>query len=53
MVSEGVSEIRTPPETILFAEDEAVIRMEMAEFLRECGFVASSRRPAQAKLSRP
>ena len=27
-----------PPETILFVEDEAVIRMDMAEFLRECGY---------------
>src|SRR5580698_10091731 len=27
-----------PPETILFVEDEALIRMDMAEFLRECGY---------------
>jgi CheY-like chemotaxis protein len=27
-----------PPETILFVEDEALVRMEMAEFLRECGY---------------
>ena len=27
-----------PPETILFVEDETLIRMDMAEFLRECGY---------------
>ena len=27
-----------PPETILFVEDEALVRMDMAEFLRECGY---------------
>src|SRR5947209_17078559 len=27
-----------PPQTILFVEDEALIRMDMAEFLRECGY---------------
>ena len=26
------------PETILFVEDEALVRMDMAEFLRECGY---------------
>ena len=28
----------TPPETILFVEDETLVRMDMAEFLRECGY---------------
>lgn len=28
----------SPPETILFVEDEALVRMDMAEFLRECGY---------------
>jgi CheY-like chemotaxis protein len=28
----------TPPETILFVEDEALVRMDMAEFLRQCGY---------------
>ena len=32
------SQILAPPETILFVEDEALIRMDMAEFLRECGY---------------
>jgi CheY-like chemotaxis protein len=32
------SQIQAPPETILFVEDEALIRMDMAEFLRECGY---------------
>jgi CheY-like chemotaxis protein len=32
------SQINIPPETILFVEDEALIRMDMAEFLRECGY---------------
>src|SRR5437588_12438630 len=27
-----------PPQTILFVEDEPLIRMDMAEFLRECGY---------------
>ena len=27
-----------PPETILFVEDETLVRMDMAEFLRECGY---------------
>ena len=35
----GVSEPPTPhPETILFVEDETLVRMHMAEFLRECGY---------------
>ena len=33
-----VSEPLAPPETILFVEDEALVRMDMAEFLRECGY---------------
>jgi CheY-like chemotaxis protein len=32
------SQIHIPPEAILFVEDEALIRMDMAEFLRECGY---------------
>jgi CheY-like chemotaxis protein len=32
------SERQAPTETILFVEDEALIRMDLAEFLRECGF---------------
>ena len=32
------SQIHAPAETILFVEDEALIRMDMAEFLRECGY---------------
>ena len=28
----------SPSETILFVEDEALVRMDMAEFLRECGY---------------
>jgi len=31
-------ELACPPQTILFVEDDAVIRMDMAEFLRECGY---------------
>ena len=30
--------LATPPETILFVEDEALVRMDMAEFLRERGY---------------
>ncbi|RBP15565.1 response regulator receiver domain-containing protein [Roseiarcus fermentans] len=32
------SEIHAPPQTILFVEDEPLVRMDMAEFLRECGY---------------
>ena len=27
-----------PPETILFVEDEIFVRLDMAEFLRQCGY---------------
>jgi CheY-like chemotaxis protein len=30
--------IRSPPETVLFVEDEALVRLDMAEFLRESGY---------------
>jgi CheY-like chemotaxis protein len=30
--------LATPAETILFVEDEALVRMDMAEFLRERGY---------------
>jgi CheY-like chemotaxis protein len=29
---------QAPPATILFVEDEVLIRMDMAEFLRTCGY---------------
>lgn len=32
------SQIHAPAETILVVEDEALVRMDMAEFLRECGY---------------
>ena len=32
------AQIQAPAETILFVEDEALVRMDMAEFLRECGY---------------
>lgn len=39
MTTDGSGSGRSgPPETILFVEDEALVRMDMAEFLRECGF---------------
>ncbi len=31
-------QVHAPAETILFVEDEPLIRMDMAEFLRECGY---------------
>ena len=35
----AVSELpAAPPETILFVEDETLVRLDMAEFLRECGY---------------
>ncbi len=49
-------EIHAPPETILFVEDEALIRMDMAEFLRECGYrvheAANSNEAIQALQSK-
>ena len=43
-----------PPETILFVEDDALVRMDMAEYLRECGYrvhgaanAAERRRPCK------
>jgi CheY-like chemotaxis protein len=38
MANIPVPERSAPPETVLFVEDEALIRMDMAEFLRECGY---------------
>jgi CheY-like chemotaxis protein len=38
MSDDPVHEHPAPPETILFVEDEALVRMDMAEFLRECGY---------------
>ena len=38
MSSDSFAEPAGPPATILFVEDEALIRMCMAEFLRECGY---------------
>jgi CheY-like chemotaxis protein len=32
------SPVHAPAETILFVEDEPLIRMDMAEFLRDCGY---------------
>jgi CheY-like chemotaxis protein len=29
---------KAPPETVLFVEDEVLIRMDMAEYLREAGY---------------
>jgi CheY-like chemotaxis protein len=40
---------RPPPETILFVEDETLIRMEMAEFLRQSNYrVSESANAAEA-----
>ena len=36
MTDEGPS--TCPPETILFVEDETLIRMEIAQYLRDCGY---------------
>jgi len=38
MANDAMPEHSAPPETILFVEDEALVRMDMAEFLRECGY---------------
>jgi CheY-like chemotaxis protein len=38
MANDDMPEHPAPPETILFVEDEALVRMDMAEFLRECGY---------------
>ena len=38
MTNDAMPEHSAPPETILFVEDEALVRMDMAESLRECGY---------------
>ena len=38
MASDGPQDHQRPPETILFVEDEPLVRMDMAEFLRQCGY---------------
>ncbi|HLW92552.1 MAG TPA: response regulator [Roseiarcus sp.] len=35
---DALSDLKSPLETILLVEDEALIRMGVAEFLRECGY---------------
>src|SRR5579872_2705059 len=40
-MDEDVADHRPPPETILFVEDEVLVRMDMAEFLRQSGFRVS------------
>ena len=40
-IDESESEHRPPPETILFVEDEAIVRMDMAEFLRQSNYRVS------------
>jgi DNA-binding NtrC family response regulator len=38
MSSAGTHDQSCPPEAILFVEDDALVRMDMAEYLRECGY---------------
>jgi CheY-like chemotaxis protein len=38
MSDDHPAEHSCPPQTILFVEDEALVRIDMAEFLRECGY---------------
>jgi len=38
MTDDSAAGIRAPPETILFVEDDALVRMDMAQFLRECDY---------------
>jgi CheY-like chemotaxis protein len=40
----------TPHETILFVEDDALVRMHMAEFLRECGYVVHEAATAEEAI---
>jgi CheY-like chemotaxis protein len=40
-MDDDVADHRPPPETILFVEDEVLIRMDMAEFLRQSGYRVS------------
>jgi DNA-binding NtrC family response regulator len=40
-MDDAVTDHRPPPETILFVEDEVLIRMDMAEFLRQSGYRVS------------
>jgi len=38
MSNETAPDHSLPPETILFVEDEPLVRLDMAEFLRQCGY---------------
>jgi CheY-like chemotaxis protein len=38
MSTDGSPDHAGPPETILFVEDAAPVRMDMAEYLREAGY---------------
>lgn len=38
MTADSAPQHMSPPETILFVEDEALIRMDLAQYLRECGY---------------
>jgi CheY-like chemotaxis protein len=41
---------KPPPETILFVEDEPLIRMDMAEFLRQCGYTVAEATDAKEAM---
>jgi hypothetical protein len=38
MSDDHPAERSCPPQTILFVEDEALVRIEMEKFVRECGY---------------
>jgi len=38
MAADSAPQHASPPETILFVEDEALVRMDLAQYLRECGY---------------
>jgi CheY-like chemotaxis protein len=38
MAADSALQHASPPETILFVEDEALVRMDLAQYLRECGY---------------
>jgi CheY-like chemotaxis protein len=38
MAADPAQQHVSPPETILFVEDEALVRMDLSQYLRECGY---------------
>ena len=48
--SRGMADVTPPPETVLFVEDEVLVRMDMAEYLRESGYRVHEAHAAPAAI---